>query len=106
MISKELFVETMYKLEDLDRRMNDVDDALNALSPDFCGFYIPEVIDIVVDLLKGVFPNKNNMLEFLVYDCNFLSTYTNGCVRDENDNIIDLSTWYKVYDFLMKNMEE
>lgn len=106
MISKDLFVSTMRKLEDLDKRMNNVDDALNALSPDFCGFYIPEVIDIVVDLLKGIFPNRNNTIEFLVYDCNFLSTYTHGCVRDENDNVIDLSTWNKVYDYLIKNTED
>ena len=39
MISKETFVEVMNKLETLDKKMNDVDVAMKALSPDFCTRY-------------------------------------------------------------------
>ena len=105
MISKELFVKTMERLKSLDEKMNAVDDALHELSPDFCSFYVPEITDIVVDLLKGVFNDKDNWLDYFVFEKDFLRIMKYGDVMVDN-NIVDVGNWGNVYDFLIKNMEE
>lgn len=106
MISKEEFVETMKRLEALDVKMNGVDDALHLLSPDFGGFYIPDVIDIVVNLLRKVFDDKDDWLGYFVYERDFLNDLEPSDVLDKYNCHIDLTSWHKVYDFLIKNMEE
>ena len=78
MISKDVFVNTMTRLELLDKRMGDVDVALRNLCPDFNDFYVPETIDIVLDMLKDDFNDKYDWIEY----------------------------WEKVYDYLIENMEE
>ena len=106
MISKEVFVKTMQRLESLERHMDDVDAALHTLSPDFGGFYIPEATAIAMDLLREMFDDEDNLLGYFVYELNFLHEYKFGYVLDENDNPVDVSTWEKVYDFLTYNEEE
>lgn len=106
MISKELFVKTMQRLETLEHQMDDVDTALRALSPDFGGFYIPEAISITMDMLKEMFDDEDDMLEYFAYELNYLHDYQHGYVLDENDNPVDVGTWDKVYDFLTYNEEE
>lgn len=107
MISKETFVGIMYRLENLERNIDGVDDALHILSPDFGGFHIPEAIDITLDLLREIFDDdKHELLEYFVYELDFLNKYKPGCVVDEDGNPVDLSTWGNVYDFLIKCMEE
>ena len=105
MISKELFVQTMERLEKLERKMNNVDEALHELSPDFCGFYIPETIDVVVDLMRDVFKDKNDWLGYFIYEQDFLNTLQSNDVQVVGVPV-DLTSWDKVYDFLIKNMEE
>ena len=106
MISKELFIRTMERLELLNDKMNAVDDALSDLSQDFCGFYIPEIVDIIVDLLTAIFKDKNEWLSYCVYEHDFLHTIKPHSAKDKNDQPIDLTSWGNVYDFLIKNMEE
>lgn len=107
MISKDTFVNVMMRLEELDKKMDNVDNALRELSPDFGGLYVPEIMDIVVDLLEEMFKDKEDAwLSYLTFDLNWLHDHTLGKITDENYDPIDLSTWDKVYDFLIKNMEE
>lgn len=102
MISKEVFINTMRRLEALDSKMDAADKALQELSPDFCGLYIPEVIDIVMDLFAAMLSdNQYDWLEYCVFERDFLRNMKLGNVLDENKNPIDMSTWDKVYDFLM-----
>lgn len=105
MISKELFVSTMKRLDALNTKMNAVDDALHELSPDFCSFYVPEMTDIVVDLLKEVFNDNDDWLDYLVYEKDFLRSIKPHDVKMW-DRPADLTSWDKVYDFLIKNTEE
>lgn len=106
MISKEAFINTMHRLEALDNKMDKADAALKELSPDFCGLYIPEVLDITVDILHDVFNDyENDSLGYFIYELDFLRKFKMGCVIDAHGNPTDLSTWDKVYDFLIENME-
>lgn len=106
MISKETFVETMKRLETLDKKMDDVDDALHALSPDFGGFYVPDTLEIVIDLLRKIFNDKDDWIGYFVYECDFLNYLEPEDFLDEYNCHVDLTSWNKVYDFLIKNMEE
>lgn len=106
MISKETFVNTMTRLELLDKHMEDVDVALRALSSDFNGFYIPEVVQIVLDILKDAFNDKYDWIGYCVCEKDFLHSLKPDDVLDRDGNPIDLTSWEKVYDYLIKNMEE
>ena len=103
MISKETFVDVMNRLEVLDEKMDNVDVALKELSSDFNGLYIPQVFDIVLDILSDVFEDKNNWISYFVFDLDLLHSYDHDSVT-VGDEPIDLSTWDKVYDFLIGNM--
>lgn len=106
MISKDTFVKTMNKLEQLDQRMNDVDNAMRVLSPDFGGFYIPEVISMQIDLMSEIFEDRDDWLGYFVYECDFLRDYNPGKAFYEDGSSINITSWADVYDFLIKNMEE
>lgn len=105
MISRDTFIETMCALEILDEKMDKVDGAMKNLCPDFGGFYIPEVFDIVMDILKEMFDDENDWLGYFVYELDFMNNYKHGDVLDENDQTIELNGWGDVYDFLIENME-
>ena len=106
MISKETFINTMHRLEALDSKMDKADVALKELSSGFCGLYIPEIVDIVVELLRAVFKDeKHDALGCFIYELDFLRQFKMGSVTVDGKPI-DLSTWDKVYDFLIERMEE
>ena len=106
MISKETFVKTMQRLEKIDFQMNEVDEAFHALCSNFGGFYISEALEIPLSILREMFNDKEtDWLGYLAFDRKFLNDWKGGYVRDENGNDVDLSTWDKVYDFLIENME-
>lgn len=105
MVSKETFISVMNWLETLDKKMDDVDTALKELSPDFGGFYIPDVTDIVVEILKDVFNDEDEWISYFIYERDWLHDLKLGDVTVDGEPI-DLNTWDKVYKFLIKNMDE
>lgn len=105
MISKETFVNIMERLETLDKNMEAVDVAFTNLSPDFCGFYVIEPFNIIIDLLKEIFKDKHDWLGYFVYELDYLHKFHMGCITQDNEPI-DLSTWDKVYDYMVNIMEE
>ena len=105
MISKETFVNIMERLETLDKNMEAVDVALTNLSPDFCGFHVIAPFNIIIDLLKEIFKDKHDWLGYFVYELDYLHKFHMGCIT-QDDEPIDLSTWDKVYDYMVNIMEE
>ena len=106
MISRDTFIETMCALEILDDKMSQVDTAMKILCPDLSGFYIPEVFDIIMDLLKEMFQDEGEWLEYFVYERDFMNNFEFGDVLDENDQPIEFNGWGDVYDFLIENIED
>lgn len=104
MISKETFVQVMTHLEELDKKMDNIDVAMKALSSDFCGFYIPEVLDITMTILEDVFKDRHGWLSYFIFDLDWLHSYEANDVL-VNDMPVDVSTWDKVYDFLIWDMK-
>ena len=105
MISKELFLNILERLEKLNKKISNVDYALRDLSPDFGGLYVSETTDITVDILQAIFNDKGEWLAYLIYERDWLKSFKIGNVLID-DTPIDLTTWEKVYDFLIAMMKE
>lgn len=100
MITKETFINTMNKLQDLDIKMDTADKAFKALDSDFCGFYIIDIFDTTFDLLKEVMNDKNNWIEYFVYEKDWLRDMKLGDVK-VNGNAVKIENWADVYDFII-----
>ena len=101
MISKQSFVNTMTKLEMLENKMNDVDAALRELSPDFGGFYIPDVLDITVELLSESLNDTEEWLYYFIFERDWLHSFKIGDVTINGENI-EIKNWEDVYDLITR----
>ena len=108
MITKEVFVQTMLQLHELDAKYNKIASAVRELDSNFCQFYPLEPFNIVINLLEEVFQDKECHLNYFVYEANWLEGCNNGkyAVFDANNNDITPKSWEEVYDFLIENMKE
>ena len=102
MISKEVFIKTIERLESLNKRMEAADNAMHDLCEDFGSFYICDAFNITTDVLSEIFNDKENDL---IWERDWLHKFEIGdiviggyCVKIEN--------WGDVYDFLVANMED
>lgn len=106
MISKELFVLTMKDIE----KEREFQDKLNNLFEEYCedsSFMRFDLEDTIVRLLEAVFNDQENQwLSYCVYELDFLNKYYDGCTSFANGDMIDLSNWENVYDFLLSNMNK
>lgn len=104
MISKETFIKTIERLEDLSDRMDVADRAMRGLCEDFGSFYICDAFNITTDVLSEIFNDKeNDWLDYFIWECDWLHKFKLGdieiggyCVKIEN--------WGDVYDFLISEM--
>lgn len=101
MISKETFVATMEKLQEIDKKMDAVDEALKVFNKDFCGFYFPDVFDIVIELLEEDLNDEEEWISFFVYEMDWLRGFKKGNVLICG-NEIDINNWGDVYDLIIK----
>ena len=91
---------------DLDDRMSAADLAMKRLNPDFCGLYITDVFDITIRLVEEAMCDEEHWVSYCIYEKNWLRDFRIGDVfvtRGEKKEYIDLSSWDKVYDFLVES---
>lgn len=106
MISKEAFIKTIERLEDLSNRMDVADRAMRGLCEDFGSFYICDAFNITTDVLREIFNDKeNDWLGYFIWERDWLHKFELGdieiggyCVKIEN--------WGDVYDFLISEMRD
>lgn len=104
MISKDLFIETMNALDNLDNKMGKIELAMHDLCPDFRGFYIHEVFDLVMNIFAEMFDDTDGWLDYFVYENDYM--HESGPITIwTNDRPIVIKNWGDVYEFLIKNME-
>ena len=99
MISKETFVNTMNKLMELDAKMNAVDSALKALDNDFCGFYMTEPADMVINIMAECMNDEDEWLGYFVWEMDWLRNMYDGAVMI-HDEPVKIENWSDVYDFI------
>lgn len=100
MISKEVFVNTMNKLQDLDKKMDAADKAFKALDSDFCSFYVTGIFDTTFDLLKEAINDNDDWIGYFVYERDWLRDYELGDIED-NGVPVKIENWEDVYDFII-----
>ena len=106
MISKETFIKTMERLESLDNKMSKVDDAMREIDSDFCGFYITEPFDIVINLLEEMFNDtKTNWISYFVFERDWLHKFELGDIEIGGYSVV-IKNWGDVYDFLISEMRD
>lgn len=106
MISKEVFVNTMERLEDLNKRMDAADAVMRKLCGDFGSFYIEDAFSITTNLLQEIFNDKeNDWLGYFIWERNWLHDFNLGDIT-VCDSPIEINNWGDVYDFLIKEMED
>lgn len=107
MISKEIFVRTMEQIMEIDEKMNGVDKAIRALDPDFGGFYPLKLFEPLLNLLVEIFQDKEReWLEYFIFDLDFLRNAREYSITYADGTPVDVSSWDKVYDFLVREIEE
>lgn len=110
MISKEEFVKIIKRLKDY----NDLQDNINELFRDNIDNQEMDFMNagsicvghetIVVELLENIFNDKDT-ISWWLYECNYGRDFSLGDL--EVDGVgIDLTTPEKLYDYLIKEMEE
>lgn len=106
MISKETFIKTIERLENLNDRMEAADKAMQALCEDFGSFYICDAFNITTNLLSEIFNDKeNDWLSYFIWERDWLHKFELGDITVYNEPI-EINGWGDVYDFLVKEMEE
>ena len=106
MISKETFIKTMERLENLNKRMEAADNAMHDLCEDFGSFYICDAFNITTNLLSEIFNDKeNDWLGYFIWESDWLHNFELGDITI-NDEPVEINNWEDVYDFLVSCMEE
>lgn len=108
MISKETFVRTMEQMTKIDEEMSYVNKALmRALDPEFGGIYPTKLFKLLLDLLVKIFQDEEReWLEYFIFELDFLRDADKYSITYADGTPIDVSSWDKVYDFLLKEIEE
>lgn len=105
MISKETFIKTIERLEDLSNRMDMADRAMRGLCEDFGSFYICDAFNITTDVLSEIFNDKeNDWLGYFFWECDWLHKFKLGDIEIGGYSVV-INNWGDVYDFLIANME-
>jgi dUTP pyrophosphatase len=106
MITKSLFISTIERLKEFEKRVDDFEKGLNGLMRGFeTDICFPEPSDIILKLLEEIFNDNELWISYFIYECDYLESFKIGDV-EHNGKLLDLSTWDRVYDFLLRNMQE
>lgn len=109
MINKEKFCKIIEGLKDIEEIQGKIKDIFrnskNEILKDFGSPYtlVVPTEHIVVDLLKDNFKlnDKDNTLEWWIWEMSYGKNITAEDVMDENGKFIDLTTPEKLYDYLV-----
>ena len=106
MISKETFIKIMESLEDLNKRMEAADKAMQALCEDFGSFYICDAFNITINLLSEIFNDKeNDWLGYFIWERDWLHKFKLGDIVIGDYSVV-INNWGDVYGFLISEMRD
>jgi hypothetical protein len=106
MISKEIFIKIMESLEDLNKRMEAADKAMQALCENFGSFYICDAFNITINLLSEIFNDKeNDWLGYFIWERDWLHKFKLGDIVIGDYSVV-INNWGDVYDFLISEMRD
>lgn len=110
LINKNEFVQIMDRLKNYDNLKDKIDDLFKELvdnkEQDFrnAGSICIGHKSVVVNLLEKMF--ETDLISWWIYDLDYGKRYKAGCLTTYDNKEIDVSTTEKLYDVLVKDLEE
>lgn len=100
-MTKEEFIRYMENIKGYVEKEHAIDDALRALSPDFGGFCLGDILDDLVKLLAKCVGDKYENLDYYIWEYDFGASALADSVSDD-DGPIPFRTPEDVYNCIMK----
>ena len=100
MISKNVFVDTLKFMEERENMQEVINKVLSEEFED-CIFYpYFKYESQMLKVLEDAMHDTGEMISYFIYELDFGQEYKEGCVTENNNEIIDISTAEKLYDYL------
>lgn len=103
-LNKKEFCVIMNNLKETDECINSLNNVLKGYNKDIriiSSLY--ECTDLL-KVLKIMFNDISEMIDYWVYDLDYGQKYEDGCITEANDTNIILKTAEDLYDYLIKEM--
>lgn len=104
MITLEQFKSYMQKLDEIEKKEENLDNALKDISPDFGGISFIEITDVVYEILKDVFKDKFDWIGYWRWELEKGTKWKKGTITEKNGKEIKLKTVEDLYNLLIKEM--
>ncbi len=101
--SKEQFVSLLKDMEDVENRMNQINEVLHKTCIDSILFF-PTLQDSILHYLEQVFNDENCWIYYFACEVEYGKKWESGMVTD-NGKDCRLSTAGELYDFLLENLK-
>lgn len=105
MISKKNFIEYMTRYKELVEKEYKIDEALRTLSYDFNGFVLEYHNYLILDMLKDLVNDKNDIIRYFTSECDWGKKGTDAIQNHETGQIYQLTTYEEVYDYIKMENE-
>ena len=106
-MDRDLFIDTMNKIEALAREQDEFDAMLHKIDPEFGGGYIHnKTIFLLEELLSKMVNDKYDNISYYMWEIDFGKEYEIGCITEEDGTPIPLSNAGELYDLIMESNKE
>lgn len=103
MLSKEKFIEYMNFIKKMNESENRIQEVLQKEITDFRGGFLYSNYEFMyVKLLKEIMDDKNDWIEYFLYDLDFGAKWETGSVVEMDGTEMPLGTVENLYDLLIK----
>lgn len=105
-MDRELFIETINKLQELSEEQEKFNDILREIDPEFGGGYVHnKTIFLVEELLSKLVNDKYGNISYYMWEIDFGKEYKEGCITEEDGTPIPLSNAGELYDLIMSSQD-
>lgn len=66
--------------------------------------YFPSLESVCLDLLNYIFEDESGWIGYFIYELNYGENYIDGCIVDENEQIVKLRNTKDLYKLLVTNL--
>ena len=105
-ITKEDFVKYIEFIKERQENMDKINEAFTDEFEDSIFYPYARYESVLVKLLSSVMHDKFDNIGFFIYELYFGQKYEDGCIREKDNTLIDLSTAEKLYDYLVARFDE
>ena len=108
MMTKELFIETLEKIEKQLKYDSKCHDAFSIILPNdyVSGYDYSIILSQLIKILEIEFNDESGWIEYFIWELDCGKNYKDYMITDKNNKNIDMSTIESLYEILMENKSE